>query len=284
MSKPERNAETASQADRSGVAEDQAWLLGHLLKANRFAVLRDDRVVAYRRDNGMTLGCGERPAAGMASLLALDWFERRAGSRTVELRLSPKGQTMAAELLRAQWPTAHAARQMHLVICAGPDEKPRIRNDAESPLLWLRRRQSNGRSLLGEAEFAAGERLRSDINSAGMLPRVTADWERQPGSGGGGSGLAPSEARIAARQRVDRALSTVGPELSGILMDVCGFLKPIEQIERDRLWPARSAKIVIVLALSALARHYGFANQAVGRSSRTPQIWHDTGHQPSVQP
>lgn len=139
----------------------------------------------------------------------------------------------------------------------------------ESPLSRLRRQKgADGRPLIDAAAFAAGERLRSDFTRAQLMPRVTANWtatvadSRRSGGAGGMAEL--TEAAIAARQRVERALAAVGPELSGILLDVCCFLKGVEEIERERAWPVRSAKLVLRLALSSLARHYGLSETTKG--------------------
>lgn len=92
------------------------------------------------------------------------------------------------------------------------------------------------------------------------MPRLGANWEasvasgRRSGSGGGIADL--TDAALAARQRVENAVADVGPELSGVLIDVCCFLKGLEQVETERRWPVRSAKVVLKTALGALARHY----------------------------
>lgn len=137
---------------------------------------------------------------------------------------------------------------------------------AESPLAWLRtRRDKSGAPMISDIGFAAGERLRADVTRGQMLPRVTANWDATVAHEARGHGVgAFSDATIAARERVKRALVAVGPELSGILLDVCCFLKGLETVERERHWPSRSAKIVLSLALSRLAAHYGLSAEARG--------------------
>jgi Domain of unknown function (DUF6456) len=154
-----------------------------------------------------------------------------------------------------------------------------------SPLLWLhRRKDASGRPLISTAAFAAGERLASDILKGGMTPRVTMDWTRGAPSdrSAGPRGLSPGEAALAARQRVASALEAVGPELSGLLLDLCGFEKGLETIEFERGWPARSAKVVARIALDALARYYGYAEEAVGRAKAPTRHWRDVDARPRM--
>jgi hypothetical protein len=149
-------------------------------------------------------------------------------------------------------------------------------DEAESPLAWLSRRKGrDGRPLIEPVQLMAGERLRADFTRANMTPRVTSRWSATAAQGRhqGGAGLTMADAVIAARQRVRHALDAVGPEFSGLLLDICCFLKGLEEIERDRLWPPRSAKVVIQLSLDRLARHYGLARETQGRPRVPVRTW-----------
>lgn len=155
----------------------------------------------------------------------------------------------------------------------------RVRVDAdESPLDWLRRRKGrDGQPLIDERAYDAGERLRRDLTLAGMMPSVTMRWDAAGSSGSRRAGRDPAsatDAAIAARQRTAIALDAVGPDFADLLIDLCGFLKGLELIERERGWPTRSAKVVVGLALAHLADHYGLERLAEGpKASRGIRAW-----------
>ena len=149
-------------------------------------------------------------------------------------------------------------------------------NDSESPLAWLARRKGrDGRSMISPNQFIAGEKLRADFTRGHLSPRVTSDWSAPTGRSRtfAGGAAEMTDLVIASRQRVRFAMEACGPEFSGLLMDVCCFLRGLEEVERERGWPLRSAKIVLQLALDRLARHYGLRDEARGETSARVRTW-----------
>jgi hypothetical protein len=175
-------------------------------------------------------------------------------------------------------------RAQHLALAARDIEGPGGRegvmvDEGESPLAWLARRKGrNGRPLIELHQLAAGERLRAEFTRAQLMPRVTSNWQAAVSRGArgavGGGAAAMTDIVVAARQRVHQALDALGPEFAGLLIDVCCFLKGLEDIERERVWPSRSAKIVLQLGLECLARHYGLAAQVRGTARARTLTWH----------
>lgn len=163
-------------------------------------------------------------------------------------------------------------------------------NIAESPLSWLRqRRDRDGHAMISEAQFNAGERLRSDFWFAQMTPRVTTNWSATASAPLGrrnaaGACMELQDRVIAARERVHRALAAVGPELAGVLIDVCCHLKGLEDTERRANWPQRSGKVVLQIALTRLARHYGLDALGQSREPAAARIlhWGSEGFRPTI--
>ena len=158
-------------------------------------------------------------------------------------------------------------------------------NEAESPLAWLARRKGkDGKPLIDAAQFAAGERLRADFTRAGLTPRVTANWIAPVAQGrrSSGSPAAFADAVLAAKDRLEHALAAVGSDFGGLLLDICCFLKGLETVERERLWPPRTARIVLGMALDRLAAHYGIGTEARGRARAPMRAWQAPGARPTI--
>jgi len=214
----------------------------------------------------------------IATLFAADLLSRRSNG-TIEV--TPAGFAHLARSASARSNTSiDPFRAQHLDLAEraldGAGGLVTI-DDAESPLAWLARRKGrDGRRLIEPVQLQAGERLRAEFTRSQLMPRTTSNWSASVADGRRGAGLPATftEAVIAARQRVRHALDAVGPEFSGLLLDVCCFLKGLADVERERGWPPRSAKVVLQLGLDRLARHYGFGAQARGRARAPVRTWH----------
>jgi hypothetical protein len=178
-------------------------------------------------------------------------------------------------------PTRAPGRTIGADVARADDRGPGLINLAESPLCLLAsRRGPDGRSFLAQEEVAAGERLRADYTRAQLVPHLGVNWDLSARGSGPGTGRNElSDSAIDARTRVEAAIDAVGPELAGVLVDICCFLKGVEQVERERRWPVRSAKLMLKAALGALARHYA----PTRRRARNPILnWGSEGYRPTI--
>lgn len=179
-------------------------------------------------------------------------------------------------------------RAAHMLVDSGTSPSAPAINRTENPLGWLRsRKDGKGRPLIGDEQFMAGERLRADYERARMERRITSSWEMPIDAGAGATMsdnriAALTDAALAARQNVNRALAAVGPELAGILVEVCCLAAGIEQAERLLDLPQRSGKAVLGLALTGLARHYGLLKDHGGGRRATTLHWAVEDYRPAI--
>lgn len=253
----------------SGIAIGEAAPLGVFTRRNRYA-----RPVASIEADVLDGFC------------AKGWVESDGG----KWRLSPAGEAWlrrreaGAEPFREQ----HELRETELRTSDDGSFRPVLVNQAESPIGWLRRRKDGeGKPLIDGAQFDAAERLRADFTRAQLTPRVTAAWggavtSRRSRRAAPEGPESISEVAIAAKQRFDKAIEAVGPELAGILVDVCCLLKGLEDTEKTFGWPRRSGKVILQIALTALARHYGLSGNS-GNQTRRMRHWGSGDFKPSLE-
>lgn len=259
----------------------------HLARAQAFSEAsnpQDYEVIAGERREGRRLP--------VTQLQVTEWCSRGLIEACPQgYRLSAAGLARLKRALSAGQPfqSQHQAREARIIDFEG-SKRPAIVNNAESPLAWLAsRKDKSGAPLLTPFQFEAGERLRADYHFAGLTARMTASWN--PAAGGGSSGgasqneaAALTDNVLAARQRVVRALGSVGPELAGVLVDVCCHLKGLEEAEKTEGWPQRSGKVILQIALTRLARHYGLVSdgQINAGLKRRLQHWGAEDYRPKV--
>jgi len=236
------------------------------------AVARDMENAVVVRDtvDGRTVRTAVVERAVAEAMALKDWLSCASRGRINRYRITATGRAALKRLL-AEEAAAKSGRpdacdpfgDQHRdlderEVGAGPKNRTRY-NLAESPLQSLaRRKDRSGAPFLSAELVAAGERLREDFELAQMGPRITQNWERFLSSGDAGprGDGAPAAGPQAARRRVQRALTDLGPGLSDVALRTCCFLEGMEAVERRMGWAARSGKIVLRIALQRLKRHY----------------------------
>lgn len=154
-------------------------------------------------------------------------------------------------------------------------------NLAESPLARLAAGIGGEAGYLERHQIEAGERVRRLVERARLQPRLTMAYSaaHSVGTAGNAAGDISDLAADARRSLAD--LHRVLPrDCAGVVLDVCGLLKGLQDVERERGWPRRSAKLVLRIGLDHLARHYGYAPSAIGPETGRQRRWMEEGARP----
>ncbi len=149
---------------------------------------------------------------------------------------------------------------------------------AESPLTRL---AAGKYPFLEPHHVEAGERVRRLVEKAQLQPRVTMTYSASRSAGHGLDKNDISDMAADARRAVAEIHRVLPRDCAGVVLDVCGFLKGLQQVEWERGWPRRSAKLVLRIGLEQLALHYGLSAAAVGALSARRRAWIDEGARPT---
>lgn len=154
-------------------------------------------------------------------------------------------------------------------------------NLAESPLSRL---VAGEHSFLEPHHIEAAERIRGLVERAQLRPRTTINY-----SGAAAGGTQKNVANDLSDLAVDsrRILAKIHAELpaecAGVVLDVCGWLKGLQQVERDRGWPRRSAKLVLRIGLEQVAQQLGLGPHAIGKAHGRQRHWLGDGARPEMR-
>lgn len=161
-----------------------------------------------------------------------------------------------------------------------PATEPLV-NRAESPLTRL---VAADPAFLEAHHIAAGEKVRRLVERALLRQSVTMSYS---GIATGGNlhsvgGDIPDLA-LDARRRINEIYDVLPKECAGAVIDICGFLKGLHQVESERGWPRRSGKLLLRVGLDQLARYFGMSSVAVGRETSRNRAWIAEGGRPEMR-
>ena len=220
------------------------------------------------QDNNLRIGSVLAPSSVVDALLAHDLVSKRDSSlviNSVGEAYIRRMKHLAPLKKGGDLSEASAYAGQHMVqgekaIKDGHRTKVYKTNIGETPLGWLLRRKGrDGKTMISNEQFFAGERLREDFEMSGISPNVTLNYEailRSQASHHASCSMSVADHTIAAKKRLDQALGAVGPGLKDVLIRVCCHLEGLEAAEKNLGWPVRSGKIVLIIALSRLVCHY----------------------------
>lgn len=174
----------------------------------------------------------------------------------------------------------HYAAQ-HRTLVAGADDSTLNLN--ESPLAKLAHSTNGRAAFLDPHHLLAGERIRSLFERAHLIQRTTMSYDpsRLPGASAGPRWGSVSDMVIDARKSLAQIESALPADCAGVVLDVCGNLKGLQQVETERRWPRRSAKLVLRIGLEQTASHFGLSPVASGEATRRDHNWLGEGARPT---
>ncbi|WIY53644.1 DUF6456 domain-containing protein [Devosia sp. YIM 151766] len=132
-----------------------------------------------------------------------------------------------------------------------------------------------GEPFLAPHHLEAARRLARLFNRARMMQRVTMSYDA---ARIGGRSERPRQGELAdsaieARRLLNALARRMPRDCWDMLTDICGFDKGLQQIELDRGWPRRSAKLVLRIGLEQLAVIMGLTELAAGRGNGSMRAW-----------
>jgi hypothetical protein len=157
-------------------------------------------------------------------------------------------------------------------------------NMNESPLVRLALTNgAGGKPYLEPHHVEMGERVRRWVERGALTSKMTTNLREFRGSGKSPASAADlSDMAIDARRAVASIYRDLPADCAGVVIDVCGFLKGLQQVEAERGWPKRSAKLVLRIGLDRLAEVHGVSSRAVGIPTSRPHRWMDNAGRPTL--
>jgi len=122
----------------------------------------------------------------------------------------------------------------------------------------------------------AARRLANVFERARLRQRVTMSYD--PTRTGGRSSGSPVQGELSAsaadaRKHLADMAALMPADCWAVLFDICGLDRGLQDVETERDWPRSGGKLVLRIALSHIAMHYGLDAEGRGREATRQRHW-----------
>jgi len=139
---------------------------------------------------------------------------------------------------------------------------------SENDIIVRLSRKSKGEkeAFLAAHHVLVANRVSALIAKSQLRPSITQNLSvlRQGGKASSSGLIDLSDMAIDCRKRLEQLVLQLPKDCAGVVVDVCGFEKGLQQVEFERSWPRRSAKLVLRMGLDHAAEFWNVAAFAQG--------------------
>lgn len=153
--------------------------------------------------------------------------------------------------------------------------------DGISTLALLGRGRGGEAAFLQPHQIEAAKRVQTLFQRSQLRPRTTMHYGPRVGGGGPSRGNDISDMAADARKQLADLHRSLPADCADVVIDICGFEKGLQEVESERGWPRRSAKLVLRIGLETLAQRFGLTASAIGRERPQASHWLGAGARPS---
>lgn len=154
-------------------------------------------------------------------------------------------------------------------------------HDGIAAIALLGRSRGEEPAFLDPHHLEAARRIQTLFERSRLRPRTTMHYGPRVGGGGPSHGSDLTDMAADARRQLADIYRALPVDCADIVIDVCGFEKGLQEIEAERRWPRRSAKLVLRIGLEAVAQRLGLASRASGPMHSHARNWLGEGARPS---
>lgn len=150
-----------------------------------------------------------------------------------------------------------------------------------APLGHLARSRNGEPAFLNAHHLEAAGRLLTLFERSRLRARTTMNYGPRVERGRGGQTDDIGDMALDARRQLSELYGALPRDCADVVIDVCGYEKGLQDIERERGWPRRSAKLVLRIGLDALAARFGLTAGAIGHDAADTRSWLGEGARPA---